>query len=139
MDAVPAGGLGGTYAGNPVACAAALGVIEAIEQDGLIQKARDIESVAKPRLESLIGSGSPVGDVRGRGAMLAMEFVQPGSKDPAPDIAKAVAAHCHREGVLVLVCGTYGNVIRLLPPLVMDGDLLLDALSIIETAVRAQR
>lgn len=139
MDAVSAGGLGGTYAGNPVACAAALGAIEAIEKDGLIQRARDIESLAKPRLEALVVAGSPVGEVRGRGAMLAMEFVQPGTKEPAPEVAKAVAAHCHAEGVLVLVCGTLGNVIRLLPPLVIDDELLSDALDVIEVAVRAQQ
>ncbi|MBC7633802.1 4-aminobutyrate--2-oxoglutarate transaminase [Aeromicrobium sp.] len=139
MDAVPAGGLGGTYAGNPVACAAALGAIEAIEQDGLVQKARDIEAFVKPRLEALMGEGSLVGDVRGRGAMLAMEFVRPGTTTPAPEVAKAVAAHCHAEGVLVLVCGTFGNVIRLLPPLVIEQELLEDAMSVIEAAVEAQR
>jgi 4-aminobutyrate aminotransferase/(S)-3-amino-2-methylpropionate transaminase len=139
MDAVPAGGLGGTYAGNPVACAAALGAIEAIEEDGLIERARAIEATAKPRLEKLVGANSPVGEVRGRGAMLAMEFVRPGTKEPAPDVAKAVAAHCHAEGVLVLVCGTFGNVIRLLPPLVIEDELLEDALSVIEAAVEAQR
>jgi 4-aminobutyrate aminotransferase/(S)-3-amino-2-methylpropionate transaminase len=139
MDAVPAGGLGGTYAGNPVACAAALGAIEAIEEDGLVQKARDIEAFVKPRLEALMGEGSSVGEVRGRGAMLAMEFVTPGTTEPAPAIAKAVAAHCHEQGVLVLVCGTFGNVIRLLPPLVIEKDLLEDALTVIEQAVAAQR
>ncbi|KQV75458.1 4-aminobutyrate aminotransferase [Aeromicrobium sp. Root344] len=139
MDAVPAGGLGGTYAGNPVACAAALGAIEAIEEDGLVQKARDIEAVAKPRLVALSGPGSAVGEVRGRGAMLAMEFVKPGTTDPAPEIAKAVAAHCHAEGVLVLVCGTFGNVIRLLPPLVIEPALLDEALTVIEDAVEAHR
>jgi 4-aminobutyrate aminotransferase/(S)-3-amino-2-methylpropionate transaminase len=139
MDAVPAGGLGGTYAGNPVACAAALGAIEALEKDGLIERARVIEATAKARLQKLVGEGSPVGEVRGRGAMLAMEFVSPGTKDPAPETAKAVAAQCHAEGVLVLVCGTYGNVIRLLPPLVIDDELLADALDVIEAAVEAQR
>ncbi|MCL3816967.1 4-aminobutyrate--2-oxoglutarate transaminase [Aeromicrobium wangtongii] len=139
MDAVPAGGLGGTYAGNPVACAAALGAIEAIEEDGLVQKARDIEALARPRLEALAGDGSVVGEVRGRGAMLAMEFVRPGTTEPAPEIAKAVAAHCHAEGVLVLVCGTFGNVIRLLPPLVIEPALLDEALTVIEQAVEAQR
>lgn len=139
MDAVPAGGLGGTYAGNPVACAAALGAIEALEADGLIDRARAIEATVKPRLEKLVGAGSSVGEVRGRGAMIAMEFVRPGSKDPAPEVAKAVAAQCHAEGVLVLVCGTFGNVIRLLPPLVIDDELLDDALGVIEAAVEAQR
>ena len=138
MDAIPAGGLGGTYAGNPVACAAALGVLEVIERDGLVQKARDIETVTRPRLERLLGVTSVVGEVRGRGAMLALEFVRPGTKDPAPETARQVAALCHAEGVLVLVCGTYANVIRLLPPVVIDLDLLDEGLGVLEKAIRSQ-
>lgn len=137
MDAVPAGGLGGTYAGNPVACAAALGAIEAIEEEGLLDRARAIEATVVPRLRQLMADDSPVGEVRGRGAMIAVEFVRPGGTEPAPEIAKAVAAYCHAEGVLVLVCGTFGNVIRLLPPLVISDELLDDALTVIEAAIRA--
>ena len=139
MDAVPPGGLGGTYAGNPVACAAALGALEIIEHENLVERAREIEARVKPRLEALMGVGSPVGDVRGRGAMLALEFVEPGSDEPAPEIAKAVAAQCHREGVLTLLCGTFGNVIRLLPPLVIPMDLLDEAIDVLEAAVEAVR
>lgn len=135
MDAVPAGGLGGTYAGNPVACAAALGALETIERENLVDRAREIEQRVVPRLTALKGPGSVVGDVRGRGAMLAVELVRPGTKEPAPELAQAVAAHCHREGVLVLVCGTFGNVIRLLPPLVIPMDLLEEALDVLETGV----
>ena len=139
MDAVPPGGLGGTFAGNPVACAAALGAIEAIEHDGLLERARAIEAIIRPRLEALAGDDSPIGEVRGRGAMMAMELVIPGTREPAPETARAIAAHCHAQGVLVLVCGTYGNVIRLLPPLVIDDDLLAEALGVVESAVEAQR
>jgi len=135
MDTVPAGGLGGTYAGNPLACAAALGVLEAIERDKLVERARHIESMTMPRLAALKDANGVVGDVRGRGAMLALEFVTPGTKDPAPGIAAAVAARCHSAGVFVLVCGTYGNVIRLLPPLVIEDALLNDALTVLEQAV----
>lgn len=138
MDAVAPGGLGGTYAGNPVACAAALGAIETIENDGLVARAAEIERIAKARLEEMRAeSGGRIGDVRGRGAMLAIELVEPGSKNPAPQYAHEVAAHCHREGVLVLVCGTYGNVIRLLPPLVISDALLEDGLGVLATAVRS--
>lgn len=133
MDAVPAGGLGGTYAGNPVACAAALAALEVIERDDLPGAARRIEALARPRLEELVGGH--VGEVRGRGAMLAIEFVEPGSKRPSPEAARAVAAYCHAEGVLALTCGTYGNVIRLLPPLLIGEELLADALGVIEAAV----
>ncbi|MBO9523445.1 MAG: 4-aminobutyrate--2-oxoglutarate transaminase [Nocardioidaceae bacterium] len=136
MDAVAPGGLGGTYAGNPVACAAALAALEVIESEGLVERARQIEALARPRLETLLGADSVVGEVRGRGAMLAMEFVRPGTTDPAPEVAKAVAAQCHREGVVALVCGTFGNVIRLLPPLVISDELLDDALGVIERAVK---
>ncbi len=135
MDSVDPGGLGGTYAGNPVACAAALGALGAIERDGLVAKAREIEAQALPRLQVLAEQTAIVGEARGRGAMLAIEFVLPGTKEPAPDLAKRVASHCHAEGVLTLVCGTFGNVIRLLPPLVIDADLLDDGLTVLEQAV----
>ena len=84
MDAVPAGGLGGTYAGNPVACAAALGALETIEREQLVRKAQQIEAAVMRRLGALAGADSVVGEVRGRGAMLAVEFVQPGTREPAP-------------------------------------------------------
>jgi len=131
MDAVPPGGLGGTFAGNPVACAAALGVFETIESLDLLSRARHIEAVARPMLEEAAAGNGWIGEVRGRGAMIAVEFVIPGTKDPAPDAAAAVMANCHRQGVVTLQCGTYGNVIRLLPPLVMSDELLHDGLSVL--------
>jgi len=137
VDAVPAGGLGGTYAANPVACAAAVAALEVIERDDLAGKARRIEQVIRPRLESLVGERTAVGEVRGRGAMLAMEFVVPGTREPDPRAAGRVAAHCNGNGVLTLTAGTYGNVIRLLPPLVIAEDLLVDALDVLETGVAA--
>ena len=136
MDAVTAGGLGGTYAGNPVACAAALAALEVIERDGLVERARHIESLVRPRLEALQREGSVIGEVRGRGAMLAMEFVRPGTREPAPTLAKSVSEWCHDQGVVTLVCGTFGNVIRLLPPLVIGDALLDEALTVLEQAVR---
>jgi 4-aminobutyrate aminotransferase/(S)-3-amino-2-methylpropionate transaminase len=135
MDAVAPGGLGGTYAGNPVACAAAQAALEVIERDDLAARARRIEEIAKPRLQALTGPESWVGDVRGRGAMLAMEFVRPGTTEPVAQAAKRVAAYAGEHGVLTLTCGTYSNVIRLLPPLVIGEDLLADALSVLEDAV----
>jgi 4-aminobutyrate aminotransferase / (S)-3-amino-2-methylpropionate transaminase / 5-aminovalerate transaminase len=127
MNAVTAGGLGGTYAGNPVACAAACAALDVIVEDDLPGKARAIEQIALPVLRQLQADTEIVGDVRGRGAMLAIEFVRPGSKDPAKN--------CHDQGVLVLVCGTFGNVIRLLPPLVIGADLLRDGLAVLAAAV----
>jgi 4-aminobutyrate aminotransferase/(S)-3-amino-2-methylpropionate transaminase len=135
VNAVKAGGLGGTYAGNPVASAAAVAALDVILREDLAGKAKRIEEVMKPRLEALLGDGSYVGDVRGRGAMLAMEFVQPGTKTPAPGAAKAVAAYMNSNGVLTLTAGTYSNVIRLLPPLVIGGDLLNDALDVLKAGI----
>lgn len=137
MDAVAPGGLGGTFSGNPVACAAALGVFETIEQEGLIERAQHLETVARSVLDPLVAEVPSVGEVRGRGAMLALEFVQPGTKVPAPEAAAAVMASCHAAGVLVLRCGTYGNVIRLLPPLVIGDDLLVDGLTVLADACRS--
>ena len=135
MDAVDPGGIGGTYAGNPVACAAALAAIDLIEREDLPARAREIEALVLPRLEALRDRHPSVGDARGRGAMLAIEFVQPGTTTPDPDAAKAVAASANGQGVLTLTCGTFGNVIRLLPPLVITDAQLDDALSVIEGAV----
>jgi 4-aminobutyrate aminotransferase/(S)-3-amino-2-methylpropionate transaminase len=137
MNAVPAGGLGGTYSGNPVACAAAVAALDVLVEEDLPGKAKRIEELVKPRLEALMGEGSYVGDVRGRGAMLAMEFVEPGTKTPCPDAAKKVAAYANERGVLTLTAGTYSNLIRLLPPLVIGEDLLLDALDVLEAGVGA--
>jgi 4-aminobutyrate aminotransferase/(S)-3-amino-2-methylpropionate transaminase len=135
MNAVHTGGLGGTYAGNPLACAAALGVFEAFEDGTLLANAKVIESVSRAHLEPLLDSVAVVAEVRGRGAMLAVEFADPITLEPRADVARAVAAACHAEGVLVLVCGTFGNVIRLLPPLVIGTDLLEDGLRVLTAAI----
>ena len=138
MNAVHTGGLGGTYAGNPLACAAALGVFEAFEDGSLLANAGAIERIVRASLEPLLTSVAVVAEVRGRGAMLAIEFADPVTLDARPDIAKAVAAECHAEGLLVLVCGTFGNVIRLLPPLVIGIELLEDGLGVLSAAITHQ-
>jgi 4-aminobutyrate aminotransferase/(S)-3-amino-2-methylpropionate transaminase len=138
MDSVHGGGLGGTYGGNPVACAAALASIETMRAEDLCGAARHIESVMKPRLEALAAKFDVVGDVRGRGAMLAVELVSdPVAKTPAAALTGAVAAACHREGLITLTAGTFGNVLRFLPPLVIGDDLLHEGLDILEAAVAA--
>ncbi|MES2093655.1 MAG: aminotransferase class III-fold pyridoxal phosphate-dependent enzyme [Actinomycetota bacterium] len=136
MNAVHTGGLGGTYAGNPLACAAALGVFEAFADGSLLANAMAIEGIARIHLEPLLDSVAVVAEVRGRGAMLAVEFADPITLAPRADVAKAVAAACHAEGVLILVCGTFGNVIRLLPPLVIGSELLEDGLRVLTTAIQ---
>jgi 4-aminobutyrate aminotransferase / (S)-3-amino-2-methylpropionate transaminase / 5-aminovalerate transaminase len=134
MDAPHPGGLGGTYGGNPLACAAALAAIETIEADGLVGRAREIERVVKERLTTLAAKDERIGDVRGRGAMIAVELVRPGTTEPDPALAKAVAAKAHGQGVIVLTCGTYGNVLRFLPPLTISDELLTDAFDVLEEA-----
>ncbi|MDF3294186.1 4-aminobutyrate--2-oxoglutarate transaminase [Streptomyces silvisoli] len=138
MDAAHAGGLGGTYGGNPVACAAALGSIETMRELDLNAKAKRIEEVMKGRLAALAEKFDIIGDVRGRGAMIAIELVKSGTREgaktPNPEATAAVAKACHAEGLVVLTCGTYGNVLRFLPPLVIGEDLLTEGLDIIERA-----
>ncbi|MET7993251.1 4-aminobutyrate--2-oxoglutarate transaminase [Amycolatopsis sp. NPDC005232] len=138
LDAVGAGGLGGTYGGNPIACAAALGSIETMRSADLAASARRVEELVLPRLRALATETGVLGDVRGRGAMLAAEFVQPGTSTPDADLTKRVVAACHALGVVVLTCGTYGNVIRLLPPLSLSNELLDEGLSVLEHAVRTE-
>ncbi len=135
MDAVHAGGLGGTYGGNPVACAASLAAIETMRERDLAGAARGIEARMRPALDALAARDSGIADVRGRGAMLAVELVRPGSVEPDPARTAAVARACHDAGLLVLTCGTYGNVLRFLPPLVISDDELHRGLEILEVAL----
>lgn len=135
MNSVAPGSIGGTYAGNPVACAAALAAIQVIESEDLAGRARRIEQLALPRLQALAERFDLVGEARGRGAMLAIELVEPGTKTPSPEATKAIAARCHTAGVLTLTTGTFGNVIRLLPPLIIEEAQLDDALGVLEDAV----
>jgi 4-aminobutyrate aminotransferase/(S)-3-amino-2-methylpropionate transaminase len=137
MDAVHVGGLGGTYGGNPVVCAAALAVIETIESDGLVERAQRIGSVMSERLAKLQQRDPRVGDVRGRGALQAVELVRAGTKEPDPDLARAVATAAHQRGVVVLTCGTYGNVLRFLPPLAMPDVLLNEACDVLDEVFAA--
>ncbi|HLN16464.1 MAG TPA: 4-aminobutyrate--2-oxoglutarate transaminase [Acidimicrobiales bacterium] len=135
LDQVHPGGLGTTFGGNPLACAAALGVIETIETDGLLERARLLGEIMTTRLETLAAACPVVGEVRGRGAMVALEFVADDGRTPDEAATKAVVAACHAEGLLVLTAGTHHNVVRLLPPLVMPEDLLDEGLTILERAV----
>ncbi|BBX22332.1 4-aminobutyrate aminotransferase [Mycolicibacter terrae] len=131
MDAPQVSGLGGTFGGNPVACAAALGALATVEADDLIGRAQQIERVVFERLGRLQADDDRIGDVRGRGAMIAVELVRPDSADPDPALTKALATACHQAGVIVLTCGTFGNVLRLLPPLTISDELLADGLDVL--------
>jgi 4-aminobutyrate aminotransferase / (S)-3-amino-2-methylpropionate transaminase / 5-aminovalerate transaminase len=138
MDSVHGGGLGGTYGGNPVACAAALGSIETMKAENLNARAKQIESLFLPRLQQLAAKYEQIGDVRGRGAMLAVELVA-GAGDLSPNNALTgkVNAYCHSQGLVTLTAGTYGNVLRFLPPLAISDGLLSEGLDIVEHAFAA--
>lgn len=131
MDAPHVSGLGGTYGGNPIACAAALATIATIESDGLVARAKEIETLMKGRLDALQADDDRIGDVRGRGAMIAVELVKPGTLEPDAELTKALCAGAHAAGVIVLSCGTYGNVLRFLPPLAISDSLLNEGLDIL--------
>jgi len=135
MDSVHVSGLGGTYGGNPIACAAALGVFETMESEKLVERANHVGKILSDYLKTLQAKYPVIGEVRGRGAMQAIELVKPGTKDPNPDAMNAIVKYCQSKGVLVLTAGTYGNVVRFLPPIVITDELLRDALGVLEEAL----
>ena len=134
MDTVHTGGLGGTYGGNPVACAAALASIQTMRELDLAGAARDIETIMFDRLRAMQSRHAAIGDIRGRGAMIAVELVEPGTTEPDAALTGQIAKACHAAGVVLLTAGTYGNVLRFLPPLVIGHDLLSEGLDVIERA-----
>ncbi|MBU6313836.1 MAG: 4-aminobutyrate--2-oxoglutarate transaminase [Actinomycetales bacterium] len=134
MDSVHASGLGGTYGGNPIACAAALGAIQVLEEENLVARAKHIGEILGSSLRALAKKYPVIGEVRGRGAMQAIELVEPGTKNPNTAAMNAVVKYCQSQGVLVLTAGTYSNVVRFLPPLVITDELLKDALSVLDDA-----
>lgn len=134
MDSVHASGLGGTFGGNPLSCAAALGAMETMEAENLVARAQHIGKILGDSLRALQKKYPIIGEVRGRGGMQAIELVEAGTKNPNTAAMNAVVKHCQSKGVLVLTAGTYSNVIRFLPPLVITDDLLQDALGVLEEA-----
>jgi 4-aminobutyrate aminotransferase/(S)-3-amino-2-methylpropionate transaminase len=138
MDAVHVGGLGGTFGGNPLACAAALEVIATIERDGLVERAQRIGDTLLQGLRDLEHRSDLVGDVRGLGAMVAMELVDDRrTKHPAKAAASAVVEECWKQGLITLKAGTYDNVVRLLVPLTIDDHLVEEGLAILDKALAA--
>ena len=138
MDVPDPGGIGGTYAGNPVACAAALGVFEAFETEGLLEKAEKQGQTIMARMKSIKAEsrGMPIGDVRGLGAMCAFELVtEHGGNKPDAAGAKALASKCLERGLLILTCGIYSDTVRLLTPLTASEMILKEGLDILESAI----
>jgi 4-aminobutyrate aminotransferase / (S)-3-amino-2-methylpropionate transaminase / 5-aminovalerate transaminase len=137
MNAAHVGGLGGTYGGNPVACAAALAAMETIQAENLVARAAEIERIMLGRLHRMQTEDNRIGDVRGRGAMIAVELVHQDSTDPDPAFTTAVATAARDKGVIVLTCGSYGNVLRFLPPLTISDELLNEGLDLLAEAFAA--
>ena len=137
MDASHPGGLGGTFGGNPVAAAAAVAVLKQIEAGGVIERAQTVGKLLGDRLNAMKAKYPVIGDVRGHGAMMAIEFVEPGTLNPNKDAVDKLVKHCHTNGVLILNAGTYYNVIRFLPPLAITDELLNEALDVLEAGLAA--
>jgi 4-aminobutyrate aminotransferase/(S)-3-amino-2-methylpropionate transaminase len=137
MESVHVGGLGGTYGGNPVACAAALAAIETIKSENLVARAGEIERIMVGRLNRMQAEDNRIGDVRGRGAMIAIELVHRDTSDPDPGFTADVAKAAREQGVIVLTCGTFGNVLRFLPPLTISDELLNEGLDVLAEALSA--
>ncbi|MGH3555321.1 MAG: 4-aminobutyrate--2-oxoglutarate transaminase, partial [Mycobacterium sp.] len=131
MDASHPAGLGGTFGGNPVACAAALATMATIESEGLVERARQLGQLITERFSRLQADDDRIGDVRGRGAMIAVELVKSGSTDPNPELTSNLATAARAAGVIVLTCGTFGNVVRFLPPLTISDELLTEGLDVL--------
>jgi 4-aminobutyrate aminotransferase-like enzyme len=132
MDAVPPGGLGGTFGGNPLSCAAAVAVLEAIREPGFLARASALGETLRARLDALAARHAGIGEVRGLGPMLALELAE-----QAPERAKAIVDAAFDGGLLLLACGLYGNVIRLLPPLTISDEELDEGLAVLDEALAA--
>jgi 4-aminobutyrate aminotransferase/(S)-3-amino-2-methylpropionate transaminase len=136
MDAPAPGGLGGTYAGSPVACAAALAVLDVFEQENLLQRCRDVGQRVMASLQTLAQKHSCIAEVRGMGAMIAIELCKNGDPhQPDADLTKALAAEATKRGLILLTCGTYGNVVRILVPLTASDAVLDEGVAIIAASL----
>jgi len=136
MDAVHPWGLGGTYGGNPVACAAGLAVLQVFEEENMLEKSVALGKKLQARFVKWQKEFDVIGQIRGLGAMLGLEFVKGQNNAPAADEAKQVAAYCLDKGLLILVCGSYGNIVRILAPFVITDEQLEKGLSIMEDALK---
>lgn len=139
MDAANPGGLGGTYGGNPLSVAAANAVLDVIEEEKLCDRANELGSRLKQRLESIADRTPEIAEIRGPGLMVAVEFNTSDKSAPNPDMANRVRAEALSRGLVLLTCGVYGNVIRFLPPLTVPDEIFSEALDILEASIDAAR
>jgi 4-aminobutyrate aminotransferase/(S)-3-amino-2-methylpropionate transaminase len=135
MDKIHPWGLGGTYGGNPIACAAGVAVFEAYEEEGLLEKSVALGQKLQARFEAFQKRFPMVDSIRGKGAMLGFTLTKGADRQPAADEAKKVVDYCHQNGLVALACGTYGNVIRALPPFVITDEQLEKGFSILENGL----
>ena len=132
MDAVPTGGLGGTFGGNPLSCAAAVAVLEAVREPEFLERATEVGDVLRSRLQDLAARHDEIGEVRGLGPMIGFELTE-----RTPDRAKAIVDAAFERGLLLLSCGLYGNVIRLLPAVTISDEELGEGLGLLEESLAA--
>jgi 4-aminobutyrate aminotransferase/4-aminobutyrate aminotransferase/(S)-3-amino-2-methylpropionate transaminase len=138
MDGAMPGGLGGTYAGSPLGCAAALAVLDVIEKEGLLERAVVIGEIMQQHFMELARKNRTIGDVRGLGAMVAVEFLHEGNPpSPAPEVAKALIVEARQRGLLLLGCGGCGNIVRVMAPLSIEDGILAEGLEIFSQALGA--
>ncbi|MBD8511263.1 4-aminobutyrate--2-oxoglutarate transaminase [Photobacterium sp. WH24] len=137
MDAAGPGGLGGTYAGSPLGCAAGLEVLKIIDEEQLCEKALKIGEVMTSHFRALQSDFPVIGEVRNLGAMIAVEFVDPQSGAPMADLTKSLVAQAREEGVILLSCGVKGNVIRFLPALTIEDEILAEGIEKVKKALAA--
>lgn len=136
MDSVHPSGIGGTYGGNPLCCEAALAVFDIFESENLLKKSVELGETLNRRFRTFQEKFDIIGDVRGLGPMIALELVKDRkTKTPAADETKALVQYCFERGLLILACGTYGNIIRFLMPLVITDEQLEQGLSIVENGL----
>ncbi|MBW2178744.1 MAG: 4-aminobutyrate--2-oxoglutarate transaminase, partial [Deltaproteobacteria bacterium] len=135
MDVVHPGGLGGTYSGNPVACAAALAVLDVYEEENMLEKSVALGNKLWARFEAWQKKYAIVKSIRGKGSMIGLELVNTQTGDPAADETLKLVKHCHANGVVALSCGTYGNIIRTLVPFVITNEQLEKGLAVMEAGI----
>jgi len=134
MDAPGPGGLGGTFAGNPLSCAAALAVLDLFETTDLLSRSRELGAYFQKRARDWQNRWPQIGDVRGLGGMQALELVKAGTREPAPDETKKITQYCYEHGVITITAGSYGNVIRVLVPLVVTDAQMKEGMEVLESA-----
>jgi 4-aminobutyrate aminotransferase/(S)-3-amino-2-methylpropionate transaminase len=136
MDSIHPGGLGGTYGANPLACEAALAVLDVFEEENMLEKSVALGEKLQARFKTWQQQYDIIGEIRGMGAMLGLELVKGSERSPAAEEAKALAATCFENGLSILVCGSYGNIIRVLAPFVITDEQLNKGLDIMEAGIK---